>query len=164
MKGFISNLQSSPIDANLILQMTLGKANADNKLVFLHFGPPWCGWCHKMEDWMAEPEIEKIVSKSFVDLKVETDRMIGGEELLKKYCPKQGGIPWFAFVSADDIVIATSDGPNGNIGFPSSEDEIEHFLAILKETARFSKEEIQELDESLVANRKARENKARKSN
>lgn len=156
---FLSKFQTKPVDANAILSIALTQANTENKLVFLHFGAPWCGWCHKMEDWMAEPATDAILRKAFVDLKIDTDRMIGGEELLKKYCEKQGGIPWFAFVSAKDEVIVNSDGPKGNVGFPSEDFEIDHFASMLEETKRFTKEQLATLTDSLVANRKAREKK-----
>ena len=112
---------------------------------------------------MAEPDITAILGKVFVDLKVDTDRMIGGPELLETYCKKQGGIPWFALVSPEDgSVLVNSDGPGGNIGFPSTDEEIEYFVSMLQTTKGFSPEEVQSVSESLVANRKARENKSRK--
>lgn len=156
---FLSNLQAKPIDANVVLHAALAQAKTENKLVFLHFGAPWCGWCHRMEDWMAKPEIAKALNKDFVDLKIDTDRMVGGDELLKKYCEKQGGIPWFAFVSAADEVVTNSDGPKGNVGYPSEDFEIEHFAAMLEQTKRFTKDQITTLTESLVADRKSREKK-----
>ena len=156
---YLSNLQAKPIDANVVLHAALAQAKTENKLVFLHFGAPWCGWCHRMEDWMAKPEIAKALSKAFVDLKIDTDRMVGGDELLKKYCEKQGGIPWFAFVSGADEVVVNSDGAKGNVGFPSEDFEIEHFAVMLEQTKRFSKEQITTLSESLVADRKSREKK-----
>jgi hypothetical protein len=32
--------------------------------------------------------------------------------------------------------VITSDGPKGNVGFPAAPEEIEHFVAMLKKTAR----------------------------
>ena len=160
LSEFLSNLQAKPIDANVVLHAALAQAKTENKLVFLHFGAPWCGWCHRMEDWMAKPEIAKALSTAFVDLKIDTDRMVGGDELLKKYCEKQGGIPWFAFVSAaDEVVVNSDDGPKGNVGFPSEDSEIEHFAAMLEQSKRFTKDQITMLTESLVADRKSREKK-----
>ena len=160
---FLSKHQAKPLDANMLLQKAIAQGTTEKKLVFLHFGAPWCGWCHIMEDWMAEPEVTAILGKVFVDLKVDTDRMIGGPELLETYCKKQGGIPWFALVSPENgSVVVNSDGPGGNIGFPSTDEEIEYFVSMLQTTKGFSPEEIQWLSESLTANRKARESKSRK--
>ena len=160
---FLGQHQAKPIDANAILQKAIAQGTTDKKIVFLHFGAPWCGWCHRMEDWMAEPPVAAILGKAFVDLKVDTDRMLGGQELLKKYCEKQGGIPWFALVSPEDgTVVTTSDGPSGNIGFPATDEEIAYFVTMLEATKRLSPEDIKALGDSLVANRKARESKSRK--
>ncbi len=159
---FLAQHQAKPIDANAILEKAIAQGTTDKKIVFLHFGARWCGWCHRMEDWMAEPPVAAILGKAFVDLKVDTDRMLGGQELLKKYCEKKGGIPWFALVSPDGTVVTTSDGPKGNIGFPATDEEIAYFVTMLEATKRFSPEDIASLSESLVANRKARESKSRK--
>lgn len=160
---FLGQHQAKPIDANAILQKAMAQGTTDKKILFLHFGAPWCGWCHRMEDWMAEPPVAAILGKAFVDLKVDTDRMLGGQELLKKYCEKQGGIPWFALVSPEDgTVITKSDGPKGNIGFPATDEEIAYFVTMLEATKQLSSEDITSLSESLVANRMARESKSRK--
>lgn len=160
---FLTKHQAKPLDANVLLQKAIAQGTTEKKNVFLHFGAPWCGWCHIMEDWMSEPTVAAILGKVFVDLKVDTDRMIGGPELLDTYCKKQGGIPWFAFVSTENgSVVIDSDGPSGNIGFPSTDEEIEYFVSMLQATKGFSDEDIQSLNESLIANRKARESKSRK--
>ena len=45
---------------------------------------------------------------------------------------KEGdGIPWFAITEPDGNVLAISRGPMGNIGFPSSAEEIRHFRQML---------------------------------
>jgi hypothetical protein len=62
--------------------------------------------------------------------------MTGGKDVLATYCKKPGGIPWFIILDAKGKALATSDGPKGNIGYPGEPHEIEHFLAVLKQTAR----------------------------
>ena len=57
--------------------------------------------------------------------------------------------------------LVTSDGPNGNIGYPFEPDEINHFIDMLKRTGRhISSEELSKLKEELEAfaekSRKAR--------
>ena len=74
--------------------------------------------------------------KEFVPVKVDTDRMIGGKELLESY-PRSAkqGIPWFVFLGPDGKVLGDSNGPGGNIGCPNTEEEIDAFLAIVKKAA-----------------------------
>lgn len=47
-----------------------------------------------------------------------------------------GGIPWIAILSAAGDTLVTSDGPQGNIGYPYEPHEIEHFQEMLRKTAK----------------------------
>lgn len=154
---FLTKHQSSPLDAAAVVEAGVAQAGTDSKLVFLHFGAPWCGWCHYLENWMAEPANHDLLSRVFVDVKVDTDRMQGGEEILKKYCKQPGGIPWFVFLDGKGEAIVDSHGSDGNIGFPSAEHEIAHFVSMLEKTQKFTAEEIEQLNASLVENRERRE-------
>ncbi len=133
---FLKKHQAEPRAASNVLENALSTARADNKRVFLHFGAPWCGWCHKLEAWMARPDVAPLLAKDFVDLKVDTDRMTGGQELLNKFNPKPGGIPWIIILNADGSKIIDSNGPNGNTGFPAADDEIAHFAKMLSTSAK----------------------------
>lgn len=155
---FLDKNAPEPVAAEQVLARGIQKAQESDRLVFLHFGAPWCGWCHYLEDWMAEPE-QAVMHRQFVDVKVDIDRMNGGPELLEKYREQSGGIPWFAVIDpkSGDVVI-DSTGPEGNVGFPSTDNEIAYFGEILEKCGdRFSEQEISLLKESLVRNRKQRE-------
>jgi len=80
---------------------------------------------------MASPDVAAILAKAFVPLRLEADRMIGGEEILKRYQAGEGGIPWFVFVDGDGKAVVTSDGPKGNVGFPAAPHEIAYFRTML---------------------------------
>ncbi len=94
----------------------------------------------------------KIWSKEFVDLKIDTDRQVGGKELLKKYCKEEGGIPWFAILDGDGKALAHSGFGNKNLGFPAVPDELDGFAKLLKENCQtISAEEQATLMKSLKA-------------
>lgn len=134
---FLTEYQATPLDAQKVLDDGLAKAKAENKRVFLHFGAPWCGWCHKLEDWMAREDVNLLLAKDFIDVKIDEDRMTGGKSLKPKYgADDKAGIPWFAFLDADGTVIITSMGPKGNTGFPQAPLEIAHFETMLKKGAK----------------------------
>ncbi len=61
--------------------------------------------------------------------------MTGGQKLLDdlraQTGSKGGGIPWIVFFDADGKVLATSDAPEGNTGFPSKDEEIAWFVEML---------------------------------
>ena len=102
---------------------------------------------------MALKDVAPVLAKDFVALKIDQDRMIGGNELLKRYAKVPGGIPWFVFIDGEGRAIITSDDPvNGNVGFPAQDSEIAYFKKMLQKVAkRITPEEIEALGRSLVA-------------
>ncbi len=129
----------------------LAAAARDGRQVLLHFGAPWCGWCHKLEAWMELPSVAPLLARQFVDCKIDVDRTQGGQELLAELSAgKSGGIPWFAFLDAEGRVLATSTGPEGNTGFPAAPAEIAHFRGMLEQAApRLQPQDVETLVRSL---------------
>ncbi|MDG2020309.1 MAG: thioredoxin family protein [Phycisphaerales bacterium] len=161
--AFLTEHQPSPRDAATSLKKALESSKASGRPVMLHFGAPWCGWCHRLEAWMTEPSVKAILDRHLVDCKIDTDRDTGGKAIFEAYTKGAStGIPWFVFLAGDGRTLATSDGPDGNVGFPSTDGEITAFTAALKQAdPTFTDTELRTLADSLVANRKAREAKAK---
>lgn len=135
--AFLQANKAAYLNAEEILRDGLSRAKRENKMVFLHYGAPWCGWCHRLEDWMARPEIARVLARDFVDVKIDVDRTIGGQDLLARHRRSEGGgIPWFVFLDADGKVIVNSNAEAGNIGFPVTPEEIAHFKTMLLKAKR----------------------------
>ncbi len=107
---------------------------------------------------MALKDVAPVLAKDFVTLRIDTDRMVGGSDLLTRYAKTQQGIPWFVFLDEDGNAIINSMAPEGgNIGFPAEDGEIAHFKVMLKKVAkRITADEIDALAKSLVAFRDAK--------
>lgn len=161
--AFLTEHQAAPRDAATSLKQALESSKTSGRPVMLHFGAPWCGWCHRLEAWMTEPAVKAILERHLVDCKIDTDRDTGGRAIFEAYTRGEStGIPWFVFLADDGRTLATSDGPDGNVGFPSTDGEIGAFTAALKKAdPTFTDAELRTLADSLVANRKAREAKAK---
>ncbi len=93
--------------------------------------------------------------KEFAPVKIDTDRMTGGKDVLAAYPrAKSQGIPWFVFLEPDGRELADSNGPKGNIGCPNTDEEIDTFLATLKKiAAKLTEDDLAALRKSLVAHR-----------
>ena len=150
---FLTDNQAAYFDAQSVYDKGLAEAKASNRKVFLHFGAPWCPWCHTLENWLAKPEIESALGKDFVFIKIDEDRMTGGKEFEAKIRNgKNDGIPWFGVYDAAGTAIATSEGPKGNIGYPGEPEEITHFASMLKK-AGVADGTVDALTKSLQANK-----------
>ena len=53
VKEFLTKWVAPRADAKTVLDAAVAKAAADDKLIFLHFGAPSCGWCHKLEEFFG---------------------------------------------------------------------------------------------------------------
>ena len=125
-----------------MLHDALARASSEDKKVFLSFGAPWCGWCHRLENFLARPEIPAIMDRDFVVLKIDIDRMKNGKDVMEKYRSAEsasGGIPWVRHPDGKGEKLATSDllpGPVKNIGYPAEPKEIDAFMTLIEGQAR----------------------------
>lgn len=126
-----------------ILKAASAKATAENKNILVMFHASWCGWCHKLDDFLTKTDEGKVVAEQFVLVHItvleneehKADENAGGAELLKKLGGEGSGIPYFAVMNAKQEVLITSnpkeEGP-GNIGYPAAKEEIAHFMKMLR--------------------------------
>jgi len=128
--AFLQKYRATPVQAGEQLSAALARGQQEHKPVLLRFGAPWCGWCHKMDAWQAQPEVARRIDAALVCVKVDVERAVGGKELSQKF-GAEGGIPWFAILDDQGDALATSVGAKGNVGFPYQDEEIAHFESML---------------------------------
>jgi thioredoxin-related protein len=157
LQEFLLTHKAPSLKADAVLEAALAEASKSDRKVFLHFGAPWCGWCLKLDAWLAKADISKVFGKDYVDVKIDMDRMTGAKEILTRFNPSaSGGIPWFVILDAKGKPIVTSDGPKGNIGYPGDESEIAYFVKMLETSKRLlSESDIAYLKKSLEPEKKA---------
>ncbi len=159
--AFLEKWAPEPANAGDVLNGAITRAKAVNKKVFVRVGAPWCGWCHRMDAYVTEPDIDAILEKDFVVVKIDQDRMPGAKEVIAGLRSEgSGGIPWFAFLDGDGKVLVTSDAPGtGNVGFPQEATaEIPYFKSMLEQVkSTMTDADIARLGDRLTEIREARE-------
>ncbi len=130
--AFLKDHAAPQQDAETVLATALARAKSEQKLALVHFGAPWCPYCRKLDTWAAGDDVAKSLGTRAIDVKIDVDRMTNGKAVLARYRKgDEGGIPWFAFIDGAGAVVATSDGKNGNLGFPTTDEEITEFDGML---------------------------------
>ena len=133
--AFLKEHQPGRRSATKLLKAAKARAKAENKRVFVHFGAPWCGNCHELEDWMAQPEVAPLLAKEFVDCKIDIDRTRRGRVLLDRTrTGEPGGIPWFCFFAPDGekLIESNRESDGKNVGFPRGQANHVHVRKMLE--------------------------------
>ena len=129
------------LNARELIEEALAEAKASNRRIFVQETATWCGPCHMLSDYLERERSiwEKDYVWVLIDLRWKENVEVMNE-IKEGY---RGGVPWFAILDSGGKVLATSEGPDGNIGFPSDKTGIDHFLSMLDSTKqRMSAEDI----------------------
>lgn len=138
-------------DAEQLLKAALEQAARENKRVFIHETASWCGPCRMLSRFIDGHR--EIFDANYVWVKNDRERQESGEAVMKRL--RSGpvrSIPWVAILDAREKVLGATGKydeekyEDGNYGFPTEPDEIDHFLNLLKSTGpRMSEEGLQTL-------------------
>jgi thioredoxin-related protein len=138
----------SPKPATAVMANAQATAKKEGKNVMVIFHASWCGWCHKLDDFMAKPEFKSAFAADYVIVHLtvmespdkKNDENPGGMDYLTKLGGDKGGIPFFAFVDPSGKVLADSNAKMGdkkqNIGHPVKKGEVAHFMAMIDKSAK----------------------------
>ena len=134
-----------PAAASQVIDNAVKRAGAESKTVWVDFGASWCGWCRKLEAFLAAPEVKPIIDKHYllVNLTVQEspDKKAlenpGGSEVMASLGGKSAGLPFYAYLDGSGKRLANSMAmPNGgNIGFPANQEEMTAFMGLFDKTA-----------------------------
>ena len=143
-----------PESAGKVLTAAREVAVAEHKNIFVLFHASWCGWCHKMDSAMNDPQIKKYfdgnyVVRHLVVMESKDKKALenpGALELMKKYSDESSGIPfWIVYDTTGALLFDSravdAEGKRGdNVGCPASEKEVDHFIRVLKGSSGINEE------------------------
>jgi len=103
-------------------------------------------------------EQNEILTLDFVAVKIDLSEMENGAEVAKRLRKSRtGGIPWMVILDADGKELVSSDGPQGNCGYPLQPHEVDHFLNMLRSTSsRIDEKQLVEIKTALDEYREKR--------
>lgn len=146
-------------DAEAALDGALRQASAEGKKVFIHFGTQTCGWCRRLEEFIALDGAAPL-HDAYVFLKVKQDREPGAVALRERLSSGNGGgVPWYAVLAPNGDVAATSNRNEENTGYPVDPHEIAHFMNVIDTTTDLDDATVASIKEALKA--RARELRSR---
>lgn len=133
-----------------VLSDAYQQASRENKNVLLIFHASWCGWCHLMDTSLADPAVKPFFDKNYVITHLTVYESKGKEQLenpgaldfLAKHGGNNQGIPFWIILDKKGVTLADSRLNGTNTGCPAREEEVEHFISVLRKTSSISEAEV----------------------
>jgi uncharacterized protein DUF255 len=117
--------------AEVLQKAALSRAKKEGKQLFLLFTTPGASWCERFEAYHADPEVQRVLGKYFVLLRIDRIETPGGEHMYVGY-GGTGSFPAFSILASDGMLLANSGDGDQNVGFPTTPDEVARYFAALK--------------------------------
>jgi hypothetical protein len=121
-------------DARARLAAAQDEAQRTDRKVWIVDSGARCGPCFRLARWIDDQHA--LLEKDYVILELMEGIDLHASEVTDPLNPTQDGVPWFAVMDANGNILTTSDGPLGNVGMPSTHEEIQHLREMLSQTAQ----------------------------
>jgi thiol-disulfide isomerase/thioredoxin len=120
------------------------RADAAAKRTLVVFHASWCPYCRHLLRFLDDAQAKAVLSKHYEILVLNVDEGAKGDRSLElsdaaslraRLGGEGQGVPFFVIVDVDGAPLASSIGPQGNIGAPAAPEELAHFREMLTSTA-----------------------------
>src|SRR5579871_6503134 len=111
-----SAFASEPTANDLLTKANIA-ATSEHKQILVIFHASWCGWCKKLDEFLADPQMGKLMTDNFVIVHVDVmengDKKAienaGGEDLMKQWNGEKAGLPFMVIQNASGKIVADSN-------------------------------------------------------
>lgn len=122
-------------NAESILAVALSAAKQQDKRVLVDIGSPSCSACRVLDDFLDRNH--ELFQDDYIIINIDSLRMRRGDAIENRLRHGRGaGIPWMVILDAEGQELISSDGPKGNIGYPSRPEEIDYFVSMIEKTRK----------------------------
>lgn len=141
----------APTTADHMLRAAEATASRQHKNVLVIFSASWCGPCHVLQLFLADPAVSPIFDKSFTKLiLIHGERLYdnhhkdtpGADDLLDSLHDEGISLPAMVILNGDGKLLVDSVRPvygprniHANIGFPEGPSGMEWFFEMLRQGA-----------------------------
>ena len=123
--------------ASDLFKAGLANVQSSSKRGIVQFGADWCKYCHMMDKFFEQSAASPVLSKYYVRILIDYERNEGAPQLAARLGENgNDGLPWWVMLDAGGTPLANSPAPQGNIGFPTEEDERVYFMSVVQSTAK----------------------------
>jgi hypothetical protein len=145
MQNFLRSHAPQQVDAQQVLDAAMQDARSSGRNVWLQFSQPWCGPCYPLARWLQSQQ--PLLKKDYVTIKIDNFRDKHGSEIWDRLTEGvQHGIPFTVVISPEGKKLIDSAGPLGNVGNPTTFDDLQQFRQMFTKTSqRLTPEEIERL-------------------
>ena len=96
-------------DAAADIDAAVAEARRSKRHVLVEVGGEWCGWCHRLDDYLkANKKLKALLERNFVMVKVNYSPENENEEVLSGY-PEVAGYPHFFVLDGDGKLLHSQD-------------------------------------------------------
>ena len=111
------------------LEMTVQRAQAEDKRILLDVGGDWCSWCHALDAYIQQNEaVREALQRHFLIMKVNYGKENSNQAFLSQY-PEIPGYPHLYVLERDGTFLHSQGTASLEKGLSYNE---EVFLAFLK--------------------------------
>jgi hypothetical protein len=122
-----------PSAAEKMRDAAVKQARHDSRRVLLWFSAAQSPFCELMDRYHADRQVADVLDRHCAILKIDIHQTPGGAELYYE-TGQDRGVPAFAILDQEGVIVADSGSLDqaSNIGFPTTEDELDRYELAMK--------------------------------